>query len=34
MTLVEESCMLSARSDPDDDTAPKKELDLGQVRSA
>ncbi|XP_035431065.2 intraflagellar transport protein 88 homolog [Spodoptera frugiperda] len=31
MTLVEESCMLSARSDPDDDTAPKKELDLGQA---
>lgn len=31
MTLVEESCMLSARKDPDDDTAPKKEVDLGQV---
>ncbi|XP_047023065.1 intraflagellar transport protein 88 homolog [Helicoverpa zea] len=32
MTLVEESCMLSARSsDPDDDNAPKKEVDLGQA---
>ena len=31
MTLVEESCMLSARTDPDDETAPKKEVDLGQV---
>lgn len=31
MTLVEESCMMSARTDPDDDNAPKKEVDLGQV---
>lgn len=32
MTLVEESCMLSARPDADEDNAPKKEVDLGQVR--
>lgn len=31
MTLVEESCMLSARVDPDDETAPKNENDLGKV---
>ncbi|KAJ8724951.1 hypothetical protein PYW07_015909 [Mythimna separata] len=31
MTLVEESCMLSARTDPDDETAPKKDIDLGQA---
>ncbi|XP_075972399.1 intraflagellar transport protein 88-like protein nompB [Anticarsia gemmatalis] len=31
MALVEESCMLSARPDADDDNAPKKELDLGQA---
>lgn len=31
MTLVEESCMLSARTDPDDDNALKKENDLGQA---
>lgn len=32
MALVEESCMLSSRPDPDDDSsAAKKEYDLGQV---
>ncbi|CAG9791902.1 unnamed protein product [Diatraea saccharalis] len=31
MTLVEESCMLSARPDPDDDTAVKRDYDLGQA---
>lgn len=32
MTLVEESCMLSAKQEADDDTSSKKEIDLGQVR--
>ncbi|XP_060800695.1 intraflagellar transport protein 88 homolog isoform X1 [Amyelois transitella] len=31
MALVEESCMLSARLDQDDDSSTKKELDLGQA---
>lgn len=31
MTLVEESCMLSARPDPDDETSVKREHDLGKV---
>ncbi|CAH0397270.1 unnamed protein product [Chilo suppressalis] len=31
MTLVEESCMLSACPDPDDDTAVKRDFDLGQA---
>ncbi|KAJ0179268.1 hypothetical protein K1T71_004980 [Dendrolimus kikuchii] len=31
MALVEESCMLSARSDPDDDATNKKEGDLAQA---
>ncbi|XP_073963690.1 intraflagellar transport protein 88-like protein nompB [Choristoneura fumiferana] len=31
MALVEESCMLSARPDPDDETAVKGEFDLGQA---
>ncbi|KAG6453782.1 hypothetical protein O3G_MSEX008329 [Manduca sexta] len=33
MALVEESCMLSARHDPDDQTSAKKENDLGQALS-
>ncbi|KAL4703378.1 hypothetical protein ACJJTC_011167 [Scirpophaga incertulas] len=33
MTLVEESCMLSARPEPDDDTAIKRDFDLGQALS-
>lgn len=32
MTLVEESCMMSARPDPDDETSTKREVDLAQVR--
>lgn len=31
MALVEESCMLSARPDPDDETSTKREIDLAQV---
>ncbi|XP_053600484.1 intraflagellar transport protein 88 homolog [Plodia interpunctella] len=31
MTLVEESCMLSARLEAEDDSATKRELDLGQA---
>lgn len=31
MALVEESCILSARPDPDDETPVKGEFDLGQV---
>lgn len=31
MTLVEESGMLSARPDPDEETKVKREYDLGQV---
>ncbi|KOB79486.1 putative tetratricopeptide repeat protein 10, tpr10 [Operophtera brumata] len=31
MALVEESCMLSARPDPDDETSTKREVDLPQV---
>ncbi|XP_047989968.1 intraflagellar transport protein 88 homolog isoform X2 [Leguminivora glycinivorella] len=31
MALVEESCMLSAQPDPDDDSPTKTELDLGQA---
>ncbi|KOB79485.1 putative tetratricopeptide repeat protein 10, tpr10 [Operophtera brumata] len=30
MALVEESCMLSARPDPDDETSTKREVDLPQ----
>ncbi|XP_068627587.1 intraflagellar transport protein 88 homolog [Battus philenor] len=33
MTLVEESCMLSAKRDADDDTSTKREYDLGQALS-
>lgn len=32
VALVEESCILSARSDPDDDAVAKSENDLGQVK--
>lgn len=32
MTLVEESCMLSVRPSPDDDSPNKREYDLGKVR--
>ncbi|KAL0883816.1 hypothetical protein ABMA27_015905 [Loxostege sticticalis] len=31
MTLVEESCMLSAHPDPDDDSSIKRDYDLGQA---
>ncbi|XP_028036474.1 intraflagellar transport protein 88 homolog isoform X1 [Bombyx mandarina] len=31
MALVEESCLLSARPDPDDDSTTRKEHDLGQA---
>ncbi|XP_052751639.1 intraflagellar transport protein 88 homolog isoform X2 [Galleria mellonella] len=31
MALVEESCMLSARPDPDDDSNTKRDFDLGQA---
>ncbi|KAM3968299.1 intraflagellar transport protein 88-like protein nompB [Aphomia sociella] len=31
MALVEESCMLSARPDPDDDSNTKRDYDLGQA---
>ncbi|XP_059060211.1 intraflagellar transport protein 88 homolog [Achroia grisella] len=31
MTLVEESCMLSVRPDPDDDSNIKRDFDLGQA---